>query len=164
MKDYLLSEIKDHDGFEDWETEDDVTGYSKNALLNEIRQRLKNIDAAFTPRDVVELPCKCRTEVMQYNNDVFGVLYRDFATNRILIQAFVTEEGADNFLEIQRKLAKRRSIDFDELQKVTDTWNALAAKHRRGEHLTDAEVDEMLAAWDRKVELEKKGDLYHASK
>ncbi len=61
-------------------------------------------------------------------------------------------------------LIKNREVDYDQLQKVTNTWNNLAAKHRRGEHLTDTEVDEMLAAWDCKVELEKKGGLYHANR
>lgn len=112
--------------------------------------------------DTITLPYKCKTKVFQYECEVFGVIYRDHTTDRILLKTFINESDADNFLEAQKKIAK--GIDYKELQRVTETFNNLAAKHRKGEHLTDLEVDEMLAAWDRKVELEKEGGLYSAGK
>lgn len=104
-------------------------------------------------KDIIALPCKCRTMAVPYIHECFGILYRDFPTTRIIMEAFVDEEQADDFLQKQEEIAGR--YIYKELQEITDKWNALAAKHRRGESLTDAEIDKMLAAWDRKVELEK---------
>ena len=104
-------------------------------------------------KDIIALPRKCRTMAVPYVHECFGILYRDFPTTRIIMEAFVDEEQADAFLQKQEEIAGR--YIYKELQEITDRWNTWAAKHRRGEHLTDLEVDEMLAAWDRKVELEK---------
>lgn len=56
-----------------------------------------------------------------------------------------------------KSILNKDEIDtHDELHDVTETFNELTTKHRRGEHLSDDEVDAMLAAWNRKMELEKK--------
>ena len=112
-------------------------------------------------KDIIALPRKCRTMAVPYIHECFGILYRDFPTNRIITKAFVNEEQADDFLRKQEEIASRDV--YKELQEITDKWNALAAKHRKGEHLTDLEVDEMLAAWDRKVELEKIVEIQNVS-
>lgn len=160
MQDYKLSEIKNHDLHKEW----DVNKADENVFLDRLQLALNEKNFAFKSCDSITLPYKCITRVWQYICDVFGVIYRDFATNRILMEPFVDEKSADEFLEKQKKLSESKDIDYDELQEVTKKFNEFAAKHRRGEHLTDLEVDEMLAAWERKVELEDRRNELNVSK
>lgn len=127
--------------------------YRQYLELKELEKSLKN-------KEIIALP---HMEMHYINHGwtqakpVWSVVFRD-SVYGVVVESFGDGDEAHAFLEKQERLANQL-IDYNEPQKVTNTWNMLAAKHRRGEHLTDVEVDEMLAAWDRKVELEKKGGM-----
>ena len=139
-------------------TEGECEPYKQYFELKELEESLKG-------KEVIALP---HMEMHYINHGwtqakpVWSVVFRE-PVYGVVVESFGNENEARAFLEKQEKLAIQ-VIDYEKLQKATETFNTLAARHRRGEHLTDAEVDEMLAAWDRKVDLEKKGGLYHVSK
>ena len=57
MRDYRLSEIKDHDWRENWDVSDDISkGYREYEFLRELQLDLGIYD--IEPRNMIELPCK----------------------------------------------------------------------------------------------------------
>ena len=158
MKDYRLSEIKNHDRNKDWEVcDDELLSPLEIARLRDIHDDIlyTNIE----PRDMIELPCKSHFVYEHDDGHItenWRVFYREeFAL--IGTAVFPTEPEADAFLEeLKNKAKEKDDRELAELYDVTDTFNRLAGKKRAGGKLTDAEVDEMLASYNRMCEIEKK--------
>ena len=125
----------------------------------ELFRQLVNETKKYDNDNVIELPCK---EHFVYKHDDghitenWRVFYRaEFAL--IGTAVFQTEPEADAFLEeLKNKAKEKEDRELAELYDVTDTFNRLAGKKRAGGKLTDAEVDEMLASYNRMCEIEKK--------
>lgn len=95
MKDYRLSEIKNHDWNENWDVSDDITkGHREYEFLRELQHDLGIYD--IKPRDMIELPYK--DYVIIKGVDFWLVHYRN-AKKYVDVAWFNTEAEADKFLE-----------------------------------------------------------------
>lgn len=96
MKDYRLSEIKNHDWHENWDVNDDITkGHREYEFLRELQHDLEYRD--ISPRDMIELPCK-----MEYEGKYgkcWKVYYRNVLDGTIDNQGFYDKTQADEFLQ-----------------------------------------------------------------
>ena len=137
---------------------EDVLGWAKEDGV-EIEE-CKTVDFEdIEQSDVIELPCKIQIpHVKGVDVFMYQVLWRSNDGSGFVFQRFFnTEPEADAFLEELKNKAKEKSDgELAELYDVTDTFNRLAGKKRAGGKLTDAEVDKMLAAYERMCEIEKK--------
>ena len=106
MKDYLLSEIKNHDWHEEWEVSNDITkGHFEYELLREFQYDLKYKD--IEPRDMIELPCineidKSKTGCYTLDGKFYEVIFRD-KDGSIKVEQAESKDEANKFLAMLKE-------------------------------------------------------------
>lgn len=100
MKDYRLSEIKNHDWNVDWEVSDDISKKHRECeFLRGLQHDLGIYDIVeLEPRDTINLPCIIPVELHTIEKNVYQVLYRDEEYGYVKETRFVHENAAKDFI------------------------------------------------------------------
>ena len=112
--------------------------------------RLRDVSQSTFNANLITLPHKDRL------NEGVHVFFRD-RWGHISVEWCPDETAADSFIEEQKKKAQEEDEhELAELEEAKATYNSYTGGARADEKLTEEEVTQMLAAWDRKTEIEKK--------
>ena len=164
MKDFTLSEIKTKctgNCFKCDERNEELSKFCRRFIKTHDDCEMPR-DWDIEPRDMIELPCKEHFFCMRDDGHItenWRVFYRgEFALIETAI--FPTEPEADAFLAKKKTEKEKDDLLFAELKeaevKFYDAFNRLSYKKRTEGKFGDADVGDLLAAYERMCEIEKK--------